>query len=53
MGWFATYKALKDGSGPYGTVEQSLKRECDPPRTLRIALDALERDDPQGPNRGS
>lgn len=38
MGWFATYTALKEGTGPYGDVSQSLKGEADPPRTLGIAL---------------
>lgn len=44
MGWFATYKALKDGTGPYGDVAQSLKGEADPPRTLGGALHKIDQE---------
>lgn len=43
MGWFATYKALQDGIGPYGDVAQSLKGEVDPPRTLSVALEKIDK----------
>lgn len=39
MGWYATYKALLNGTGPYGTVKESLVGESDPRRTLDVALD--------------
>ena len=47
VGWYATHEALinKNGRGPYGTVRESLRRECDPLRTLWVALNhiALEK----------
>lgn len=44
MGWFAVYRALRDGRGPYGTVQGTLRGECDPHRALLIALAAIERE---------
>jgi hypothetical protein len=38
MGWYATAQALKEGTGAYGTVAESLRGESDPPRTLSVAL---------------
>lgn len=44
MGWFATYKALENGTGPYGSVRESLWGESDPTRTLHVALDHVNHD---------
>jgi hypothetical protein len=44
MGWYATYQALKTGTGPYGTVKESLRGETDPFRTLSVALAELRSD---------
>ncbi len=42
MGWYATYKALVDGRGPYGSVKEALHGESDPSRTLSVALGKIK-----------
>jgi hypothetical protein len=44
MGWYATYQALLNGVGPYGTVKESLKGEIDPPRTMDVAVGKIRQE---------
>lgn len=44
MGWFSVYYALKFGRSAYGGFRETLRGECDPGRSLRIAIEQVQRE---------
>ena len=48
MGWYATRTAIITGTGPYGSVRQSLNGESEPHRTLVVAIEQIDREIKEG-----